>query len=182
MKLQYEPNAFYRWSLQGRTPVQRFARSKHDGVSFFGALSQKTKKQIAMLVEEKQNSESMIAYLEHVKEQYAPEIVLHRRELEQIRKSKGTKKKYRGLILFILDGASFHRSKALKLWLDDDENYGIFELMRLPAYSPHLNPQEHVWKALRKHLAKVAGQYRFQEMIDRACRFLRTETFDFSFV
>lgn len=182
MKLQYEPNAFYRWSLQGRTPLQRFARSKNDGVSFFGALSQKTKKQIVMFEEGKQNSESMIAYLEQVKAQYAQEIESHRKELGQIRKSKGTKKQYRGLILFILDGASFHRSKELKLWLDEDDNYGIFELMRLPAYSPHLNPQEHVWKALRKDLAKVAGQYRFKEMIDRACRFLRTETFDFSFV
>lgn len=182
MKLQYEPNAFYRWSLQGRTPVQRFARSKHDGVSFFGALSYKTKTQIVMLEEGKQNSESMIAYLEQIKAHYAKEIALHRTELEQIRKSKGTRKKYRGLILCILDGASFHRSTALKMWLDTDDNYGIFELMRLPAYSPQLNPQEHVWKALRKHLAKVTGQYKFQEMIDRACRFLRTETFDFSFV
>ena len=46
----------------------------------------------------------------------------------------------------------------------------------------NLNPQEHVWKALRKHLAKVAGQYTFKETIDRACRFLRTETFDFAFI
>ena len=53
--------------------------------------------------------------------------------------------------------------------------------MNLPTYSPDFNPQEHVWKALRKHLAKVAGKYDYKEMIDRACLFLRTQKFEYKF-
>lgn len=182
MKLQYEPNAFYRWSLKGKTPVQRFARSKEKQISFFGGLSHKTKKQIILMSEERQNSETMIAYLEQMKAYYQEEIEARRKELEIIRRQsiRLEDKKYHGLILVVLDGASFHRSQELKAWLQ--KNYGIFELMRFPAYSPNLNPEEKVWKALRKYLSKVAGVYSWQETVDRACRFLLTQTFDFAFV
>ncbi len=46
-------------------------------------------------------------------------------------------------IVMIVDGASSHRSKELKI----PEN---IRLHRLPGYSPELNPQEHVWDELRE--------------------------------
>ncbi len=46
-------------------------------------------------------------------------------------------------ILMIVDGASSHKSKDL----ETPEN---LRLIRLPAYSPELNPQEHVWDDLRE--------------------------------
>jgi len=46
-------------------------------------------------------------------------------------------------IVMIVDGASSHRSKELAV----PEN---IRLHRLPAYSPELNPQEHVWDELRE--------------------------------
>ena len=46
-------------------------------------------------------------------------------------------------ILMIVDGASSHRSQDLEV----PEN---IRLIRLPAYSPELNPQEHVWDDLRE--------------------------------
>jgi len=46
-------------------------------------------------------------------------------------------------ILMIVDGASSHKSKDLEI----PEN---LRLIRLPAYSPELNPQEHVWDDLRE--------------------------------
>ncbi len=43
----------------------------------------------------------------------------------------------------VVDGASSHVAKALVM----PEN---IRLHRLPAYSPELNPQEHVWDELRE--------------------------------
>ena len=46
-------------------------------------------------------------------------------------------------IVMIIDGASSHVAKALAI----PEN---IRLHRLPAYSPQLNPQEHLWDELRE--------------------------------
>ena len=46
-------------------------------------------------------------------------------------------------IVMVVDGASSHRSKELRI----PEN---IRLHRLPGYSPELNPQEHVWDELRE--------------------------------
>ena len=46
-------------------------------------------------------------------------------------------------IIMIIDGAGWHRSKALVL----PDN---LKLHLLPPYSPELNPQEHIWDELRE--------------------------------
>jgi hypothetical protein len=46
-------------------------------------------------------------------------------------------------ILMVVDGASSHKAKELKV----PEN---IRLLPLPPYSPELNPQEHVWDELRE--------------------------------
>jgi transposase len=46
-------------------------------------------------------------------------------------------------IVMVVDGASSHRSQALRI----PEN---MRWHRLPGYSPELNPQEHVWDELRE--------------------------------
>mgnify|MGYP002814273115 FL=1 len=46
-------------------------------------------------------------------------------------------------IIMILDGASSHRGKQLVV----PEN---IRLLPLPAYSPELNPQEHLWDEIRE--------------------------------
>ena len=46
-------------------------------------------------------------------------------------------------ILMILDGAGWHKAKALKV----PEN---MELIFLPPYSPQLNPVEHIWDSIRE--------------------------------
>lgn len=46
-------------------------------------------------------------------------------------------------IFMIVDGASSHVAKALIV-------PGNIRLIRLPPYSPELNPQEHVWDELRE--------------------------------
>lgn len=49
----------------------------------------------------------------------------------------------RDLIIMILDGASSHRSKDLTIPRN-------IRFVRLPAYAPELNPQEHIWDELRE--------------------------------
>jgi transposase len=46
-------------------------------------------------------------------------------------------------IIMVVDGASSHRSKELKV----PENVS---LIRLPPYSPELNPAEQIWNVLRR--------------------------------
>ena len=46
-------------------------------------------------------------------------------------------------IIMVLDGASSHKAKELVL----PEN---IRLIRLPAYAPELNPQEHIWDEVRE--------------------------------
>ena len=43
----------------------------------------------------------------------------------------------------ILDGASSHRAKDLTIPRN-------IRFVRLPAYAPELNPQEHIWDELRE--------------------------------
>ena len=49
----------------------------------------------------------------------------------------------RDFIIMIVDGASSHRGKDLVV----PEN---IRLLALPAYSPELNPQEHLWDEIRE--------------------------------
>lgn len=57
-------------------------------------------------------------------------------------------------LLIIWDGASIHRSEAVKAFLQ--ERPGRIHLERLPAYSPQLNPVELVWSYLKGCLKNKA--------------------------
>ena len=70
---------------------------------------------------EKMNTESMSHFLLHVSKEHKDEFVV-----------------------MVLDGASSHRSKELKI----PENVS---LIRLPPYSPELNPAEQIWNVLRRN-------------------------------
>lgn len=53
-------------------------------------------------------------------------------------------------LLVIWDGASIHRSEAVKALLQAKP--GRIHLERLPAYSPELNPVELLWSQLKRSL------------------------------
>jgi transposase len=52
--------------------------------------------------------------------------------------------------------------------------------MNFPPYCPELNPQEHVWKEVRRELSEVIHEFNFQQVVDRACRILLTKKFEYS--
>ncbi len=83
-------------------------------------------------------------------------------------------------ILIVWDGALWHRSKEVKKWLD--ANHGVVELMRFPAYSPNLNPQEKVWKTLRAHLFSSLVRDPFDLTVIKAKRFFTNKKFYYQFV
>lgn len=163
MCLQETPNPFYCWSKKGVTPVVRLKKSK-DKIYFFGALSKRSKKVISAL-SSRCKSKEFIAFLELLKAKYKKLL------------KPGQK------ILLVIDNATIHRSKEVKAHLKKN-NRGRnrwLELFNFPTYSPDLNPQEHVWKAIRRELSDAVAFLSFKQLVDRACRILMTESFDYKF-
>lgn len=76
--------------------------------------------ELAWMLSAKMDTLNMSAFLKHVASRYSSEFVL-----------------------MVLDGAPSHRSHELKV----PEN---MVLIRLPAYSPELNPAERLWEELRE--------------------------------
>jgi len=155
-KIQREPNPFYRWSLRGHTPVIKVDRKKGDAYSFYAGLSLTDHTEVAYITQGQQNSNETCYFLDEIKQKYEG----------------------KGKILLVWDGASHHHGEV-KEWLV--RNPDVLELFKFPPYCSDLNPQEHVWKALRADLAKVVHQYTYSQLIDRACRFLLTKKFTYDF-
>jgi transposase len=51
-------------------------------------------------------------------------------------------------VFLILDNARYHHSKLVTKWVE--ENTDKIELFFLPAYSPDLNAQEHIWRVTKR--------------------------------
>lgn len=54
-----------------------------------------------------------------------------------------------GRLLVIWDGSPVHRSRAVKEWLAQGAARRI-QLEQLPGYAPELNPDEGVWRYLKR--------------------------------
>ena len=67
--------------------------------------------------------------------------------------------------LIVMDGASWHRSKALKV----PDNITI---ILLPPYSPELNPVERLWHYAKSKLIRNQIYDNLEDLEDRVCAFL----------
>jgi transposase len=68
-----------------------------------------------------------------------------------------------GKLLVIWDGASIHRSQAVKDFLAHGGATRI-HLERLPGYAPELNPQEGVWNLLKRRELKNLCAADFEQL------------------
>lgn len=122
MTLATQATVGYTWARVGHTPAaQVFGRYK--GVKAFGAVS----------------AQGVFRY--RVQLDYFSQLSF-RTFLTAFRATTD------GYLLVIIDGAPYHKGAAVTDFVADPRNE--MELFHLPAYSPDLNPQEHVWKVFRK--------------------------------
>jgi transposase len=84
--------------------------------------------------------------------------------LEQMSKDLGTRE-----VLLIMDCASWHRSKGLRV----PKNITI---IYLPPYSPELNPVERLWQYLKDNLIKNRIYDSVSLLEDTVCAFIRNIT------
>lgn len=77
----------------------------------------------------------------------------------------------RNRIVMVLDGAGWHQSQALRLPPN-------LRLLKLPPYSPELNPVEHLWDDLREKSFHNRVFQTIGALEDHLCEALRQLEFD----
>jgi transposase len=82
------------------------------------------------------------------------------------------------LVLF-WDRAPWHRGKAIDQVLAQNPR---LEIIFFPTASPDLNPQEHVWKAVRKEVSHNHLEARLPQLADRFLNKLNSNSFKTSFL
>ncbi len=84
----------------------------------------------------------------------------------------------RPVILF-WDRAPWHRGKAIDQVLEANPR---LEIISFPTASPDLNPQEHVWKAVRKDVSHKHLEAKLPQLADRFLNKLNSNSFKSSFL
>jgi len=153
MNLNQETKTKNVWYQKGEEPVIE-AKRKGESQNFYGALNMKSGECSAMAAD-RQNSETTIKFLN---------------KLLKIYKNKK--------IFLIWDGASWHKSKEIRQFLSKiNKGKARLELFLFPPYSPELNPQEHVWKALRQNITHNRIEKDFSVLIKDCLKFLNKTNF-----
>jgi len=82
-------------------------------------------------------------------------------------------------IILLWDRAPWHRGKSISKVLEDNPR---LEIIFFPTASPDLNPQEHVWKAVRKQVSHNHLEARLPELADRFLNKLNATIFKDTFL
>ena len=82
-------------------------------------------------------------------------------------------------IILFWDRAPWHRGKPIDKVL---EEHPRLEIIFFPTATPDLNPQEHVWKAVRKQVSHNHLEARLPDLADRFLSKLNSGTFESSFL
>jgi transposase len=122
------PSVVRTWAPVGEPPVLR-TPCKYEHLSVASAVTSDGRV-LSRIRDESFNGEAIVEFLEHVLRNVSGKVIL------------------------IWDGASIHCCRAVKDFLSCGGCERL-RLMRLPGYSPELNPDEHVWGWLKKELGNV---------------------------
>ena len=82
-------------------------------------------------------------------------------------------------ILLFWDRAPWHRGKPIDKVLEENPR---LEIIFFPTATPDLNPQEHVWKAVRKEVSHNHLEARLPDLADRFLSKLNSSSFQSSFL
>ena len=82
-------------------------------------------------------------------------------------------------IILFWDRAPWHRGKPIDKILEDNPR---LEIIFFPTASPDLNPQEHVWKTVRKQVSHNHLETRLPELADRFLNKLNSSIFKDTFL
>jgi len=152
--LYLQATTCYVWSPIGQTPMVR-ADPGRAKTNFYGALNLHTGQEVAMR-SDLMNAEISAQYLEMILETN-PDVA----------------------IILFWDRAPWHRGQPIDRVL---EEHPRLEIIFFPPGSPDLNPQEHVWKAVRKGVSHNHLEARLPELADRFLKQLNSTTFKSSFL
>jgi transposase len=141
------------WAPKGQTPQVRLDPRK-DSACFYGTLNLRTGAELATRCEA-MNSEATIAHLTEV-------LAAHPNQY----------------ILLFWDRAPWHTSLEVQAFL---QRVGRIEVVYFPVGAPDLNPQEHVWKAVRHAIEHNHGHSRLEALAQAFEQELTTKRFPSSF-
>jgi transposase len=152
--LYLQATTCYVWAPIGQTPIVR-ADPGRAKTNFYGTLNLQTGQEIAMR-SDIMNAEVSAQHLEMLLEAN-PDVP----------------------IILFWDRAPWHRGKTIDKVLEKNPR---LEIIFFPTASPDLNPQEHVWKAVRKAVSHNHLEARLSELVDRFLDKLNTSIFKSSFL
>lgn len=142
------------WAPTGQTPSVR-VHPDRDLVHFYGTLNLLTGQEVASR-EPHMNSDASARHLEQLLATY-PDVP----------------------ILLFWDRAPWHRGAAVHQVLADNPR---LEVLFFPPATPELNPQEHVWKAVRSAVSHNHTQTSLTKLAEDFEEHLTATTFEYSFL
>ena len=142
------------WFPRGQTPIVRVDAGRTN-THFYGTLNLKTGEEIAMY-SDVMNSEVSARHLEMILEAN-PDVP----------------------ILLFWDRAPWHRGKAINKVLKRNTR---LKIIFFPPACPELNPQEHVWKAVRKAVSHNHIEEKLPELAKKFLDKLNSSSFKSSFL
>ena len=142
------------WAARGHTPIVRVDAGRAS-THFYGSLNLLTGEEIAMR-SDLMNNEVSAQYLQMVLDAY-PDLP----------------------IIIFWDRAPWHRGKAIEKILKENPR---LEIIYFPPGCPELNPQEHVWKEVRKAISHNHTEKKLPQLAERFLDRLNSEIFNTSFL
>lgn len=152
-KVYLQADAMAVWAPKGQTPRIRLDPRKQ-AACFYGSLDLRTGKEVVTR-SEWMNSQATIAHLEAILAAYPNQ----------------------GILLF-WDRAPWHTSAEVQAFL---QRAWRIEVVFFPVGAPDLNPQEHVWKAVRRLIEHNHTLDRIRDLADAFERELCSRRFSSSF-